>query len=112
MEAAQAAKKMPRLQAMQIWNGRKGYAAVYKYEKRGYRAKITWRATWDLTLDERAIAEWQKVAKVMFIQCEKELLGPVPIRSHREAVTVLGLENVACPVSIRQIHREHLEMAN
>ncbi|PVI05846.1 hypothetical protein DM02DRAFT_682780 [Periconia macrospinosa] len=112
VEAAQVAKNMPKLQTMQIWNGRKGYAAVYRYEKGCHWAKITWRATWDLTLNEAAIAEWQKVAKVIVINCENELLGPVPIRSHGEAVTVLGLENVACPVSIRQIHREHLEMAN
>ncbi|CAI6338918.1 unnamed protein product [Periconia digitata] len=112
VEAAQVAKSMPKLQTMQIWNGRKGYAAVFRYEK-GFRwAKITWRATWGLTLDKRVVAEWQEVAQMIGIECENELLGYVPIRSHGEAVTVLGLKNVACPVSIRQICREHLEMAN
>jgi hypothetical protein len=57
---------------------------------------------------------WQDVADandVGHLKVENELLTPWQIRSHRKTILVLGLEiEIACPVSIHQIHREHEEM--
>jgi hypothetical protein len=59
------------------------------------------------------VKEWQHVAHandVGHLRMENELLTPSQIRSHGEAILVLELEiEVACPVSIQQIHREHVE---
>ena len=113
--AARAVKKMPKLQTMELWNGGKGNAALFRYSiDRGRQAKIVWRANWHFELKGLVVKEWQDVAyanDVGHLKIENELLTPSQIRSHGEAILILELEiEVACPVSIQQIHREHVEM--
>lgn len=107
---------MPRIQIMEIWNSARGHAAVFRYKStmsRGY-AGIEWKASWELQLERRVVAAWRSVAEGGVnddLQIRNELLRSPPIRSHGEAVVILELEiKVACPVSIQQIRREHLEV--
>jgi len=54
LQAAVAAEiRMPRLETMGIWNGRKGLAALLKYQafRNTRQARITWRGTWELTVE-------------------------------------------------------------
>lgn len=114
--AARAARKMPKLQMMEIWNGGKGHAALFRYriDRRRRQAKIVWRSNWHFELEGLVVKEWQGVARINdvgHLEIESELLAPEQIRSHGEAILILGLEiEFDCPVSIQQIHREHVEM--
>ncbi|KIW82376.1 hypothetical protein Z517_05403 [Fonsecaea pedrosoi CBS 271.37] len=51
--AAAAAMKMPQLETIEIWNGRRGLAALFKYQvfRNKQEATITWRGTWQLTME-------------------------------------------------------------
>lgn len=51
-EAAAAAMKMPKLETMEIWNGNKGLAMLFRYQlaESWQPAVITCRGTWELTL--------------------------------------------------------------
>jgi len=64
--AAAAAMKMPRLGTLEIWNGRKGLAALFKYQVFGdtRRVVITWRATWNLTMEPSTTQAWEGVPTV------------------------------------------------
>lgn len=113
--AAAAVAKMPKLQAMEIWTGGKGSAALFRYEAASgsVPATITCRGTWELPLQPVAIDAWEAVAQrndrdhriVVVI----ELLGlDAVLKSHGDAVNHLGLSiPVVRPVSLRQILREH-----
>jgi hypothetical protein len=113
--AAREVKKMPKLQTLELWNGGKGHAALFRYkiDRRRRQAKIVWRANWHFELEGLVVKEWQDVADandVWHLEVENELLTPSQIHSHGEAILILELEiEVACPVSIQQIHREHVE---
>ncbi|PSN63630.1 hypothetical protein BS50DRAFT_85438 [Corynespora cassiicola Philippines] len=106
---------MPKLQILELWNGEKDHAALFKYKinKDRRQAKIVWRANWHFELEGLVVEEWQDVAyanDVGHLEIENELLTPSQIRFHGEAILILELEiEVACPVSIQQIHREHVE---
>lgn len=111
--AALAMKKMPKLEIMVLWNGGKDHAAVFRYKSvkaSGY-ARIVWRGSWSMQFEIRVVTAWQNVARANHsghLQILNELLTPSQIRSHGEAVLILELETeVACPVSIQQIHNEH-----
>lgn len=69
--AAAAAAAMPRLVSMELWNGAKGQACVFRYQapEGCQRAKITWRGTWDLPLEPCVIQSWGAVA-CKRVQCE------------------------------------------
>ncbi|KAH7127246.1 hypothetical protein B0J11DRAFT_432859 [Dendryphion nanum] len=96
--AAQAIKKMTKLRTMELWNGGEGHAAMFRFKsaRAGGCASIAWRGNWVLKFESRVVTAWEN------------LLSPSQIRSHGEAILILDLENeVACPVSVQQIHREH-----
>jgi hypothetical protein len=63
--AAAAAMKMPNFEAMEIWNGEKGLAMLFRYQRveRVQPAVITWRGTWELTLRPLVIQAWDSVAR-------------------------------------------------
>lgn len=98
---------------MELWNGGKGHAAMFRFKsaRAGSCASIAWRGNWDLKFESTVVAAWESVVEdnhVRYLQTENELLSPSQIRSHGEAILILELENeVACPVSVQQIHREH-----
>ncbi|RFU78610.1 hypothetical protein TARUN_3580 [Trichoderma arundinaceum] len=113
-EAAAAALGMPILRCMEIWNGGRGIACVFRFQvsedHEPRSATITWRGNWECPLDCPTIQYWQKTAneRCRELRVVKELLdGDAVIRSHGDAIHRLQLVNeVARPVSLWQIGRE------
>lgn len=112
--AALVALKMPQLKTMEIWNGRKGLASLFKFQapERLQPAAITWRSTWTLTLSELlpVIRRWEAVALQLGgngIKLEEQKLDEAVIRSHGDAIYHLMLSPVIRPVSLHQIQMEH-----
>lgn len=110
--AAAAAKKMPRLETMDIWNGRQGLAALFKYQVFHTRqeAAITWRGTWQFTMESSVIQAWKAViyqydgCRLNFVQ---ERLDKTAIQSHGDAIHYLMLSSpVIRPISLQQIQTE------
>ena len=110
--AAAAAIKMPGLETMEIWNGRKGLAALFKYHVFHDRqeATITWRATWQLTIESSSMRAWEAVIdqydgyELNFVQ---ECLDEAAIKSHGDAIHHLVLSSpVIRPISLQQIQLE------
>ncbi|KAH6669721.1 hypothetical protein F5X68DRAFT_142244 [Plectosphaerella plurivora] len=96
--AANAAARMPRLETMEVWNGRKGLAALFRYQAfpKFQRAAITWRATWELALG---------------LDFVREHLEETDIKSHGDALQHLELRTEAIrPISVQQIQREQMAM--
>lgn len=103
--AAFAAHRMPKLKAMELWNGLAGVAALFKYEVIPSRRSsvLTWRATWSLTLEGAALNAWEKVVGDR-INVVYESLVPGEVKSPMDAVVSLKLsEMIIRPVSLRQV---------
>lgn len=112
-DAAIAALNMPKLNRMELWNGRRGVAMLFRYQRAqdGQLAIITVRGTSELALGIAATQAWDLVAhrhchgKVVV---KTSLIDPNMIRCHGDAIRQLGLTTkVARPISLRQIFREH-----
>ncbi|KXH67684.1 hypothetical protein CSAL01_06847 [Colletotrichum salicis] len=109
---AAAAEKMPRLETMDIWNGRKGLAALFRYQvfRNEGEAVFTWRGTLELAMELAVIQAWQAVTKqydVLRLNVAVERLDGTIIRSHGVAIQHLGLSGqVIRPVSLQQIQME------
>jgi hypothetical protein len=110
--AAAAALRMPRLQTLVLWNGRRGNACAFAYhhqhQGRG-RPHIAWRSTWDLELTHTVVEAWQTVAS----QARPSELGiekqdiPGGVDSHGDAIHHLALPcPVVAPASLWQMRRE------
>ncbi|KKO97387.1 hypothetical protein THAR02_10514 [Trichoderma harzianum] len=112
--AASAACHMPKLKMMEIWYGREGLAALFKYEfiiGHLRQSVVTWRATWNMNIQPRVIEAWEGVV------CSR---GGYPggvdvvyetvkehITTHVDAIVSLGLsETVLRSISLQQIKRE------
>ncbi|KAK3353588.1 hypothetical protein B0T25DRAFT_568784 [Lasiosphaeria hispida] len=58
---------MPKLQVMELWNGRPGFACIFRYyrnqETQGWKPTLTLLSTWDLNPEPRVIEAWEKVAE-------------------------------------------------
>ena len=110
--AAAAAMRMPRLVTMEIWNGRKGLAALFKYQafRAMQKARIIWRGTWELTLEPSVIQAWEAVAHQYDsrgLELVEEWLDKAAIKSHGDAIHHLMLSSqVIRPVSLQQIRME------
>ncbi|KAF5623722.1 PRANC domain protein [Fusarium sp. NRRL 25303] len=113
--AAATALRMPRLQIMELWNGRKGVAMLFRYKRAredGQPAIITIRGTSELALGTGVVEVWDMVAyqhsrsKVVM---QTSSIDPNGIRSHGDAICQLGLLiEVTRPISLRQIINENL----
>lgn len=110
--AAAAAMKMPQLKTMEIWNGRKGLAALFKYQtfRDKQQAMITWRGTWKLAIESSIIRAWEAVMhqydgwRLVLVQ---ERLDEAAIKSHGDAIHYLMLSSqVIRPISLQQIRME------
>ncbi|KAL7921550.1 hypothetical protein ACQKWADRAFT_321368 [Trichoderma austrokoningii] len=112
--AARAAAHMPKLQTLQIWNGRQKLAALFKYEAatEGQPGTITWRATWDFLLQASVIQAWQSVAselsqhgmRVIYECIDGDLVG-----CHADAMVLLQLPDMVIrSVSLRQMRNEQM----
>ncbi|WZH48287.1 hypothetical protein QYS62_009460 [Fusarium acuminatum] len=103
--AAAAALKMPNLDTIEIWNGRRGLAMVFRYERARDRqpATITIRGTWEFELAPAVRQAWDAVAHEEVI-VQRSLIDLDKIRSHGDAIRELGLSaEVVRPVSLQQI---------
>ena len=112
-KVALVAMKMPRLNTMELWNGRAGFAGVFQYQisESDRTARITWRGTWDVPLEPRVLKAWQAVASERMdckLQVVTEILDAnVVIKTRGDAIYYLRLLNtVIHPVSLWQIQKE------
>lgn len=112
-EAAAAALRMPKLETMEIWNGRKGLAMLFRYQKgqNGQPAVITLRGTFDLLLGVEVVRAWRGVAVRQGsgeVERLETRIDARKIGSHGDAIVHLGLSaQVIRPVSLQQILKEH-----
>ncbi|KAK2729985.1 hypothetical protein CKAH01_09894 [Colletotrichum kahawae] len=112
-DAAGAALKMPKLETMELWNGRHGVAMLFRYQKArdGQSAVITVRGTFKLALGSTVTEAWDAVAlrhRHGRVVVQSSLINPAVIRSHGDAICQLGLSaEVIRPVSLQQIIEEH-----
>ena len=110
--AAAAAMNMPRLETMEIWNGREGLAMLFRYQLLGggRPAVITCRGTWEFTLRTPVVQAWEGVALKNHGQgcvIVKDLLND-GIESHGDAIHHLKLSSLVIrPISLQQIRMEH-----
>lgn len=107
--AGLAATRMPKLKTMEIWNGREGLAALFKYQllKEHRAAIITWKGTWSLMLQPSVVETWGAVTTRrggFELGVVYEKLDGATIRSHGDAIVELKVsERVVRPISLQQI---------
>lgn len=114
--AAKAAVYMPKLETLQIWNGRKNLAALFKYEtatKQGQTCTITWRGTWEFLLPASVIQAWQSLVSELsqngMMRVIYESIDGDQVRCHGDAMLLLELPEVVIRrVSLRQIRNEQM----
>ncbi|KAL7823432.1 hypothetical protein V8C26DRAFT_386488 [Trichoderma gracile] len=111
--AARVAAYMPKLETLQIWNGRQNLAASFRYEaatEQGQASTITWRGTWEFILQAPVIQAWQSLASESSshgLRVLYESIGADDVRCHGDAILLLELpEQVIRRVSVRQILNE------
>ena len=56
------AEKMPKLEVMEIWNGDKGQAGIFRYVSTLKSTEIVWQGTQHLALSEQVLTAWREVA--------------------------------------------------
>lgn len=109
ISAAKAAMGMPKLETMELWNGHAGIAALFRYQS-SYAA-VTWKCTWDSTLQPHVLEAWQEVAQKYGsrgLVVREQLLETADIESHGDAIHYLELSGqVVRPISLQQIRTEH-----
>lgn len=114
LAAAEAAVYMPKLETLQIWNGRRKLAALFKYEAatEGQPSTITWRGTWEFLFQPSVIQAWQSVASELpqdGMRVIYECIDVELVRCHGDAMVLLQLpEMVIRSVSLRQILNEQM----
>ncbi|UKZ83660.1 hypothetical protein TrVFT333_011469 [Trichoderma virens FT-333] len=112
--AAKAAVYMPKLETLQIWNGRKNLAALFKYEpatEQSQTSTITWRGTWEFPLEASVIQAWQSLVSEPShgMRVIYESIGGDQVRCHGDAMLLLELPEVVIRhVSLRQIRNEQM----
>ncbi|KAK8014231.1 hypothetical protein PG990_007527 [Apiospora arundinis] len=105
--AATAARKMPRLETLHIWNGREPLAASFRYQ--ASPPSITWRGTWPHTLRHDVIYPWKEVAydrdpDTQLAVYREAIDKRFVMKSHADAVHYLNLPaTVIRPVSLQKI---------
>ncbi len=109
--AAAAAQRMPQLECMEIWNGERGRACVFRYQRWVERARISLLSTWRRHLGAKARAPWREVASghgiIGDLQEEHVSLDASLIKSHVSVFPHLLLgERLLQPISLRQMQLE------
>lgn len=112
ISAAEAAMEMPKLETMELWNGKEGLAALFRYFR--YHPKyavVNWKCTWNYSLQANVIQAWEKVAQKNGpggLVLREEMLHAADIESHGDAIHYLKLSGqVVRPISLQQIRTEH-----
>lgn len=83
--AASAACYMPELKIKEIWYGREGLAALFKYEftpGSSRQSVITWRATWRMSIQPRVTEAWEGLYAAVV-----EALAALMLRMRRSTST-------------------------
>ncbi len=110
-QAGATALRMPKLQALVLWNGAKGNACAFIYHTQSSCAYLTWRGTWDFKISHHLAGAWECVARQnngSDLRVNKEQVHGV-IGSHGDAIHHLNLPfQVAMPASLWQIRRESM----
>ncbi|KAK7223423.1 hypothetical protein V2G26_011426 [Clonostachys chloroleuca] len=110
-EAALRCVCMPQLETMDIWNGRVGLAAVFRYDGRTRSSILEWRSTWDTTLGLSVIRAWEAASMKRSghgVELVYGWLDSENILSHADATLALDFpELVIRPISLHQIRREY-----
>lgn len=112
--AASAACKMPRLEVMELWNGQKGVAGLFRYQasRKMRQARITWKGTWRLIWDPSVTQAWETAAAKHgcedgYLDWVQEEVDAAVIKSHADAIHHFMLSGkVLRPISLQQIQRE------
>lgn len=128
--AAAVAARLPALRLIELWNGGKGLACVFRYQgpsrpassscplnhqHQVSSAHITWRATWRIDLEVRVVRAWERVARKHqpcgALHVVRQVLGAstrADIQSHGDAIGHLNFSHdVLQPVSLSQIQKEN-----
>jgi hypothetical protein len=104
------ARNMPKLRTMELWNGRRGLACVFRYEVTDFSATISWYGTWAIYLHPVVIRIWTVTAYYYNRHTLQMFLGLIPrhdAKSHGDAIRLLKLkEQIVHPVSLQQIRME------
>ncbi|KAH8677671.1 hypothetical protein BX600DRAFT_431002 [Xylariales sp. PMI_506] len=111
MEAGAAALQMPYLETLEIWNGTKRSACVFRYRVAISQATLGWCSTFNLTVEPDILDIWRKVAlshsRHKLVILAHQSLAKEDITSHAAAIRALQLsEGVIHPESLDQITRE------
>ncbi|TGJ78714.1 hypothetical protein E0Z10_g10046 [Xylaria hypoxylon] len=116
--AAGAAMVMPRLQTMELWNGSKHVACIFRYSRTGGEGcpKITVTSTWKLLLVPRIVRRWDIVAHKhtgVGIRVEEQLLEAAGFKSYASVIAHLELRWLVChPISVCQMEWETAAESN
>ncbi|KAG8160953.1 hypothetical protein KVR01_009217 [Diaporthe batatas] len=107
--AAKVAHRMPKLETMELWNGRRRLATLFQYRPKP--ATITWRSTWEFDQLPSVISVWEGVAQkhgAGELAVKRELLNRTNIKCHGDAIHYLKLSHpVVRPISLQQIRTEN-----
>ena len=96
---------MLKLQMMEIWNGRKQNACVFRYQVTESFALLSWCSSWDIELGVDVVTVWKTVA----LQCtrhglsvlDKQTIDKQDIKSHGAAIREMKLDRqVIHPTSL------------
>lgn len=107
--AARTALSMPKLRSLVLWNGTVGEACKFSYDRKS--ASITWEGTWDVTLGDAVIADWESVVQEHRDRREslvvRKKMISAPVDSHVHAIELLQLPaRVIDPISLSSMKRE------
>lgn len=97
-KAARAARCMPKLRKMEIWCGRCGEAAVFRYTTSPEKCELLWKGTHELWLELSTRQEWElTVRQHSGGRCVAEFFfsSSIPGRrvgNHGDAIEELGLD--------------------
>jgi hypothetical protein len=103
------AQSMPKLQTMEIWNGRIGHACIFRYHAMHGFATVTCDSVWDLQLESHVIQAWKAVALEysrgeLFVEMNQV---PNGLWSHGEVIDRLELkQQILHPNSLHQLRIE------
>ncbi|KAF4957179.1 hypothetical protein FGADI_3244 [Fusarium gaditjirri] len=110
--AAVAALRMPRLETMEIWNGKRGLAALFQYRviRGAPQARILWRGTWKYHVTPSVLQAWEAVGHLHAswrLDVVQEQVEESVIQSHGDALHHLMLSGQAIrSISLLQIRGE------
>lgn len=111
--AALVAKRMPKLQIMELWNCRRNNeACCFRYHSTKEFTAISWCGNWNFDIPPRVKRAWSEVVQATYpgrvLQVpEARILQQYLVQSPGDAIYYLDLQvQVVHPVSLDQMRRE------